>query len=657
LATNSFLDDENLQLIIFGGKGGVGKTTSAASTAVHIARTRPDKKVLVFSTDPAHSLSDSFDCQIGDKFTQIKGFSNLYAFEINPEKVDKEFRAEHECDLLEIINRASYLEAKDVSKFINLSAPGMDEVMAIKKIISLLKTQVYDVVVMDTAPTGHTLNLLGLPEKMRQQVGIMERSQAKHRYIYESFTRRKYQKDEVDKFLDQQKSDAELVVSLFTNSSTTEFVPVTIPEAMSISETERLLAALQKLKVPAGHLIVNCIRPSNPECSFCKSKEKEQEKRIKELERRFPEYSIIRIPLFSHEIRGLEGLSEFAEVLAGKPYNHAVAKPRAASSKDVQSATKSRMSDLAKKDLQLILFGGKGGVGKTSCSAATAVHLAKARPEKKILVFSTDPAHSLSDSFDCKIGTDATPISAFDNLYALEINPEEVFDKLKVKYIRAIHKAFDIFSVRTEKMRIEASFDKRILDEFIDMAPPGLDEIIALAKISDYIKDNEYDLIIIDTAPTGHLIRLLEMPDILNSWFRAFIDVLKKYREVMKTYDVMKLMLETKKKISDTQVVLMNPEKTEFVAVTIAEAMSVCETERMLSQLQSLKIPCENIIVNKLVPRTTCGFCAFKRKEELEYVKEISKKFSKHTITEVQLFPHEIRSMDNLASLAEAMYG
>jgi len=651
----SFLNNENLQFILFGGKGGVGKTTSSAATAVHLAKTKPDKKILVFSTDPAHSLSDSFDQQIGDKITQVKGFDNLFAFEMDAKRVYDGYNREHYLDFLEIADRATvFFDTQDLTSMLSVNMPGIDEVMALKKIIEFIKSNEYDLVIMDTAPTGHTLTLLGLMYQMEDRIDVMIRSQERYQYVRRSLSGR-YIRDDIDEFLGEQKEDIQKVRAILTDSEKTEFVAVTIPEAMGLYETERLLKALRGYKIPVKNVIINRISQNmDTDCDFCAFGRKKQEECIEESKKKLDGRNIIKMPLFSHEIRGIASLSEYADVLSNNGYRYGADYPSKRPIEISVTTPRSKMPDLLKKELRFILFGGKGGVGKTTSATATALHIAKVMSDKKILILSTDPAHSLSDSFNCKIGDKITQIKG--NLFAFEINPEEEFEKLKKDYTEEIDKIFE-GGAFTGAGKLDMTFDRRTMKELLDQAPPGLDEMMSLTKITDFVAERKYSLIIIDTAPTGHLIRLLQMPDLLSEWISILIRIQRKYRSIVELHNVIRLMLETKKKIVDTQKILNNPKKTEFVTVTIPEAMSVSETGRLLADLRGLKIPSKYLIVNGVIPPTECNFCASKREEQQKYIKEINELFPEYVISEMPLFPYEIRGLDGLTNFAEAMYG
>ena len=244
--------------------------------------------------------------------------------------------------------------------------------------------------------------MLTLPEQMKKWIEVMDLMQHKHRYMATHFTGKKYVKDECDIFLDSLSSDIDRVNKLLSDRTTTRFFPVMIPEPMSIYETKRLVSALEKNSVPVKEMIVNHVFEAEG-CELCAGKKKDQIRFLAEIEEGFSQYGLIKVPVFPNEIRGVEKLKGLAEYLSGDS--------RPAVPQKATLTVEKPLDYLAvEPDIEFILFGGKGGVGKTSLASSTALHLAHQHPEKKILVFSTDPAHSLSDSFNISIGNKITPI-------------------------------------------------------------------------------------------------------------------------------------------------------------------------------------------------------------------------------------------------------
>jgi arsenite/tail-anchored protein-transporting ATPase len=215
------------KFLLFGGKGGVGKTSCAAATAVYAAS--KGKKTLVLSTDPAHSLADSFNKTIGGKITKLD--NNLDGLEIDAPALLKEYKDKYGPLLRQIADEGTYFSKDEIQRFFDLSLPGMDELMALIKITDILEENKYDLLVLDTAPTGHTIRLLELPEMMTSYVKLLIEMRQKHRTIVSMMTRR-YIKDKADEYIEKTNNDIKRIKLTLKDSEKTRFIPITIPEAM-----------------------------------------------------------------------------------------------------------------------------------------------------------------------------------------------------------------------------------------------------------------------------------------------------------------------------------------------------------------------------------------------------------------------------------------
>lgn len=184
------------------------------------------------------------------------------------------------------------------------------------------------------------------------------------------------------------------------------------------------------------------------------------------------------------------------------------------------------LPDLLKSGLQLIIFGGKGGTGKTSCAAATGTQMAKYG--KKTLVFSVDPAHSLSDIFEQDIGNRLTEIDGIDNLSAIEIDAKQLLEELKEQYREAITQAL------SQILRgVDLPFEREVAKSIMDISPPGLDELMAISKLISILRTSKYDFVIVDTAAGAHGIRLMELPEVMEEWFAKALHVHDRLEQIM----------------------------------------------------------------------------------------------------------------------------
>jgi len=308
---------------------------------------------------------------------------------------------------------------------------------------------------------------------------------------------------------------------------------------------------------------------------------------------------------------------------------------------------------LRKREPVFYFFSGKGGVGKTSMAAATALFFSK--KGKKTLVVSIDPAHSLSDSFETKLGGEVKQVEK--NLYAIEIDPEKALGEYKEKFMPKIES-----SELLSSLGLGDAFD------FIGMTP-GVDEIAAFDKFLQYMNSNEYDIIIFDTAPTGHALRFLSLPDVLDSWVGKIIKIRMKFSGMIETVknifgskeDKKKSYIEElekiKERIKKAKIILSDPDKTHFNIVLIPEAMSILESERSLKTINSYGINVGFLVVNQLIPENPrCRFCSRRRDFQQKRLKEIAEKFSGYKIKKVGLFEDEMKGLKMLEMLGKKLY-
>jgi arsenite-transporting ATPase len=488
--------------------------------------------------------------------------------------------------------------------------------------------------------------MLSSPIFLGNWAKAMDSMQAKHRYMASRFGRGKYQKDKCDQFLEEMARDTKALWALFMNTRSTEFVPVLIPEAMSILETEDLLATLKEYKIPTHEMVVNRVQVEES-CAYCRMRKERQKKNLDSLPNKFPGHSVRYLPLFDREVKGLAALGRVGEILFENP----IPPPMEVRSEPPESlkgdlrpkGVKGVIERIGKDEFDLLMIGGKGGVGKTTVSALTAVWLAKQNPKRKVLVFSTDPAHSLSDSFDLEIGEEITPLKGFPNLFAQQVNAIGKFDELKKEYHEEMDEVFKGF---VGKSNVEVRYDQEVLSNLVSLTPPGIDELIALREVVGIIERKEFDFVILDSAPTGHLLRFLELPHLLREWLDVFFKILDKYREVIRLGKMARTLLEVSKNVDQIAKLFKDQKRFKFVAVTIPEAMAISETGRLIAQLEKLQIPCKNLIVNMILPKgLECAFCSKKYAEQQAYLEEIRKEFGPYHPMELNQFVQEIRGI------------
>ena len=303
-----------------------------------------------------------------------------------------------------------------------------------------------------------------------------------------------------------------------------------------------------------------------------------------------------------------------------------------------------------------VFIGGKGGVGKTTVSAATALWFS--RQGKKTLIISTDPAHSLSDSYERNIGYNPTPIA--ENLEALEIDPDMAMKEYQAKM--------------QEQQTLNPGMDMGMMQDQMDMASmsPGIDEAAAFDKFLQYMTTDEYDIIIFDTAPTGHTLRLLSFPEMMDSWVGKMIKVRRQVGSMAKAFKnimpfmgdeeeedrALEDMEQQKKQIREARGVMADPQRTTFKAVIIPEEMSIYESERAMEALKKNNMFTDGVIVNQIQPeRVDCDFCKARREIQETRLQMIKDKFGNQVIAEIPLMDREVKGMDDLKKIGDILYG
>lgn len=624
------------QVLIFGGKGGVGKTTAASAAALFLLdHASARERILLFSTDPAHSLSDSLGVEIGDRIVEVarRGHSRLEAREMDASAALEQFKAKNRDVLKEIADRGTLLDETDINELLDLSLPGLDEVMALFELSDLDGSRSYTRIVIDTAPSGHTSRLLHLPAVFTGWLSALDRLAEKHRYMVAQFARGRAQReDEVEIFLRELSEKIARVRGMLYAPERTAFTLVTIAEAMSVEETARYFAFLKQEGVPVTDIIINRIEREHDNCPYCRARVRAQKPQFKQIARHFGSLRRHEVPLLAEEVRGFDALRRFASLAwggekgevekgrAGKVTSSLPSPPRL-------SVPQSPLLPLESR--HLLIFGGKGGVGKTTAAAAAAIAIAERTAESRVLVFSTDPAHSLSDSFDEPVGELKRDVAGQKNLDAMEIDPARWFEGLKERYRLWSDELFDSL---TAGSRWEIQFDREAMRKIIELAPPGIDEIAALSAISDLLDEGRYTSIVLDTAPTGHLIRFLELPSIALSWVRTFIKLLLKYKGLVRWDGLAEELVALSKSIKRVAALLTDKNKCEFVGVAIPERMSFEETIRLTETLERLKVPMRRLLINNIVPEQAaeaCEFCAARRRAQQRVIKDFRRAFAR----------------------------
>lgn len=300
------------RLLMFTGKGGVGKTTCSAAAGVTLAE--QGKPTLLFSTDPAHSLSDSLGQQLGPRVQPIVGVPNLWGLEIDAAKVLSGFKQRFGDDLYDLITTATYLDDTDARLLLDLELPGLDELMSLHQILDFLtqSPQQFRHLVWDSAPTGHTLRLLELPELIDRWVRVIAQVTWRYRDVVFSVLPPADSVDEEGDLLLALKRTIRLFTQVIRDPKLSRLTPVTTLEPMVGSETLRLVARLRQLRIPVQMALINGIYPDNDQCSFCHTRHQLGRTYLEELGTKLRPLKLIGLPALPHPVRGVPGLRTLA---------------------------------------------------------------------------------------------------------------------------------------------------------------------------------------------------------------------------------------------------------------------------------------------------------------------------------------------------------
>lgn len=302
---------------------------------------------------------------------------------------------------------------------------------------------------------------------------------------------------------------------------------------------------------------------------------------------------------------------------------------------------------------KIVFFGGKGGVGKTTCSASFA--LCSALKGNRTLLVSTDPAHSISDIFEKTIGSKIINIDK--NLDALEIDP-------------ALESQKYMNGVRANLKNIVSPIIVKEIKKQIDAAAvsPGTEEAALFEKMIEIIneKSSDYDQIVFDTAPTGHTVRLMSLPELLGAWLQSLILKREKALTLMQMAnnagkkrvdetckdEVIKILKKRLDNMQRARQVITDNNRLSFILVLNAEKLAIEETVKAIKILDTYKIKVDSLIVNRILPEDSKDEFWIGRKElESKYLEEIYNVFKGKNIRKIPMLKSDMRA-DNIKEVA-----
>lgn len=586
------------KFIFFSGKGGVGKTSMACTTAVHYSDL--GKKTLIVTTDPAANLSDVFEQEIGHKTTKIDGLDNLFAMEIDPEKATDEYKERSLAPMRDLFDEEMLRVAEE-----QLSGPCTEEMASFDKFIDFMDEDSFDIVIFDTAPTGHTIRLLELPVDWSKHIeesakGSGQTCMGPVALIQDS--KQKYD-DAIEKLRDISK---------------TEFIFVMQPEQTSLEETLRSSEELKELGIKTSKVIINGFIPKEEAINtFFKSRYDMQQSYLKKAKNTFKDIKIVTMELFDSELKGLDMFRKSGEKLF-----------KIKSDEEIINNLIYPQNSRRKN----IFFSGKGGVGKTSLACITAVKTSISG--YKTLLMTTDPAAHIGNVLEKPVSDEITKIDDIENLYAVKIDQKKATEEYKRKVISSAKGKFDetIISAMEEEMN-----------------SPCTEEMAAFQKFIEYANIENFDVIVFDTAPTGHTLRLLELP---MNWSNQI---------QVKAIDQTEISEGDKKekdKFDKVMEMMKDKDQTTFAFVMYPEKTPIIEAYRASKELETIGIDTQLIVSNLIIPKehAITPFFKNRRNMQLKYIGEIKDRFNESYVLEVPMYEKEIKGINMLKNIAEKVF-
>lgn len=606
----------------FSGKGGVGKTTMSVATAINYAN--EGLKTLIITTDPASNLADVFEQKIGHEVVSIENVPNLYAMELDPDKATEEYKERTLAPLRGLIPVESFTVLEE-----QLNSPCTAEMATFEKFTDFVQENELDVVVFDTAPTGHTLRLLQLPVEWSDVIENASKDGTSGQTCIGPAAALAESKEKFDNAL-----------KIMRDSTRTNFIFVLKPEATSIFEVKRTLDELAQVGIKSYELIVNgLLRKEVCNNSLFVNRFNKQQEFLSEINTSF-NAKIRLVHLFDSEIVGVQKLEMIAEQIFKNENlltNYSIDRITS-KSPEFNQESKQEDKNITSKLVphngkpRKVFFAGKGGVGKSSVASATAVWIAE--KGYKTLLLTTDPASHLSQIFDQKIGNSATQIENVKNLSVTFVDTKAVTQEYKDKILTDSIGKYD---------------ESRLIAIKEELDSPCTEEMATFEKFIDYASNKDYDVIVFDTAPTGHTLRLLELPVDWNKQLeiKTFVS--------MEETEVDKITKSRFKEVIDS---LQDPNQTTFSFVMYPERTPIEEATRAIEELLGIGIPTSLIVANMVVEENlaTNEFLQKRHKMQKKYLELMDKRFTAPIIS-LPLMENDIIGIDELKKAGKYLYG
>lgn len=615
------------------GKGGVGKTTVAAALALQTAVRHARKSVLLMSTDPAHSLADILQVRLGatpKKLDAARG--RLYAWQIDSEREFRKFLAGNRGAILDIVERGTLFSKEEIAPLLDTTLPGMAEVAALLAIQELLENGKYDHIVIDTAPFGHTLRLFELPSHFQRFLDFLNVASGRDAWLARRFGGRAT--TPADSFIQRWQAAVDQVREAFA-AEDARILLVTTPETFSLNQAERSIASLRKSvpEIKLGGIVLNRATRDGGTCPHCHRRAQMTRRAERWLKAHFPGVLVSHAPDPGNPLLGLGLLRRFGEaVFEGAECTLALKAPRS-------TGIKTAKAEWPVPATPLSFTVGKGGVGKTTMTAALAFRLRKSTAKTQVMVCSTDPAPSLDDVFQAKIGDTPVPVLKDRGLAAMEFDSVAEYRK----WARQIRQRLETeFTMESGGLHVDLTFERQVFAALMEVVPPGVDEVFAIFRVLELLEPGQ-GKVLIDMAPTGHALELLRMPERMLLWSRLMLKSLSAHRTLALAQDVAVELASLGQRVRGLIQLMRDQARSRVWAVMLPEPLPDSQTRRLLAAVEQIGIRVDSLFVNRvLLEDARCPRCTRRKEWQAATLARLRKRYAQHRIYLAPEFPGEI---------------
>lgn len=636
------------ELAFFIGKGGVGKTTVAVAYALHAVRKNPRSRMLLVSTDPAHSLGDVLRRKLGGSPKAVSvGGGKLWAWELDAAGLFGAFFRQYKQSILEIVERGSLFSGAEISPLLETALPGMSEISALLAIRDAINSEKYTHIVVDTAPFGHTLRLFSLPEQFVRVLKFLELAAGRDRVLAAHFGGGVPAPE--PKLIEDWRDKINQLAQAF---SAAELFLVTTAEKFALNESVRCMSEVRQT-TPSLNLksvVLNRVVRRAGKCAFCKKRVKAAKAAEFFLRKQFPsaELRVGEDPGFP--IMGAQALRSFGQhVFANRRLQLSAQMPKSRNKPAMLLPTQwpalnSRISFVI----------GKGGVGKTTLSAALGFHERKGS-RTEVEICSVDPAPSLDDIFQTPIGDNPRTVLEDKYFRASELDSAALFRS----WIAEIRE--DVDSATTSErsgVHVDLSFERELLSALLDIVPPGLDEVLAIFRIID-LRSSTTGKIIIDMAPTGHALELLRMPERIVTWSRLLLKSLAAHRKLALARNAAVRIAELELRARELLQAFNRQGEVCVFAVMLPEPLPDRETERLLAELEELGLTANALFVNRLIftkDAANCPRCRLAASWQSSVLANLKSRHSAKEMFAIRNFTNEIAGASGLRVITDELW-